>query len=400
MYKDLKLKLAEKIKNNNIKIGSDLREFRGVSDGDYFKNPYTDFIEISHIFNWTTGFFNGMSSLAYEFSGDNDFLKWNEQFYDEYLSKVNTMETMHDLGFLYSPYAVFMYNQTNDEKYKLMAIKAADELAKRYNPFGEYIRAWGRADNNTPKYVDAELAKDHFFTKGDGLAIIDCMMNLPLLFWASEASGNPFYRRIAIKHANTTVKHFIREDYSVKHAFRFNPEDGEPIGEENYCGFGIGSHWARGTAWAIYGFIIAYRYTKKQEYLDLSVKLCEKFIDLCESDFVPVWDFRLPKDAPAMPCNYKTSPWDVKNKENIKFNRDTSACAIVICAIKEILKHKSIATFADYKNNALKSLIDNYINTDLNTAGILKCQNGMNIYTSFGDYYFVEALCELKKEIW
>ena len=307
------------------------------------------------------------------------------------------METMHDLGFLYSLFAVYMHNLTGEEKYKTLAIKAADELAKRFNPFGNYIREWGRVDNCVPRYVDLELANDHFFQKGDGLAIIDCMMNLPLLFWASEATGNPFYKRVAICHADTTMKHFIREDFSVKHAFRFNPLTGESIGEENYCGYGVGSYWARGATWAIYGFAIAYRYTKREEYLDLSIKLCEKFVENCEDDFVPIWDFKLPKDAPATACSVKDPYRDIAKAENTKFNRDTSACAIAICAIKEILKHKKVESFEDYAKNATKSLIENYYNSDVNIPGILSEQNGWRTYTSFGDYFFMEAISDMKK---
>jgi len=400
MYNEVKKSVIKKIKNNTMIIRSNLREFRGCTDGQYFDVSMERVQEIGHIMNWTTGFWNGMALHAYEWSGDKELLEWNEQFFGEYFDKVHTMETMHDLGFLYSPYAVYMHNLTGEEKYKSLAVKAADELAKRFNPFGNYIRAWGRVDNCVPDYVDSELAKDGFFQNGDGLAIIDCMMNLPLLFWASESTGNPFYKRIAICHADITIKHFIREDYSVVHACRFNPLTGEYMHEENYCGYSNGSYWARGTTWAIYGFAIAYRYTKKEEYLDLSIKLCEKFIENCEADFVPIWDFRLPKDAPATACSIKDPAWDITKAENTKFNRDTSACAIAICAIKEILNHKKVDSFETYVQNAIKSLIENYYNNDVNIPGILAEQNGCRTYTSFGDYYFVEALLEKKKNIW
>jgi len=125
-------------------------------------------------------------------------------------------------------------------------------------------------------------------------------MNLPLLFWASETTKNPFYKRIATAHEDTTLKYFIRDDDSVYHAYRFDEETGEPIGGANYWGYSIESHWARGTAWAIYGFNIAYHYTNKKEYLDISLRLSRKFITLCEEDGIPIWDFRLPNDQPAL----------------------------------------------------------------------------------------------------
>lgn len=170
---------------------------------------------------------------------------------------------MHDLGFIYSPYAVMLYKITDDEKYKNIGIAAADALIKRFIPNGGYIRAWGRMDDVIPDYVDAQLAKDHFFTESRGLSIIDTMMNLPLLFWASETTGHPVYKNIAEAHIKTTLSHFIRPDGSVYHAFRFNTETDEAIGGANYCGYGVESHWARGTSWILYGLANAYGYTKK-----------------------------------------------------------------------------------------------------------------------------------------
>lgn len=132
-------------------------------------------------------------------------------------------------------------------------------------------------DDTVPAYVSSELAKDHFFTESRGLAIVDCMMNLPLLFWASEAEGNPRYAEVAKAHADMTLRYFVREDDSVCHAYRFD-EDGMPLGEENYCGFSKGSRWARGMAWAIYGYAICYSYTKDKRYLDVSERACRVFL--------------------------------------------------------------------------------------------------------------------------
>ena len=215
-------KLIKKIENNLDKIGNDLREFPGCNDGNYLVNR-DKAIKIGHIFNWTQSFFTGMALWAYADTQDEKFLKWAEQFKEAYSDKVfkTPLETMHDVGFLYSPYAVMLYSITKKEEYKQIALRAADALVMRYEPKGGYIRAWGRMDYKTPDYVDSELAKDHFFTESEGLAIIDCMMNLPLLFWASKVTGHVFYRRIAQMHADTTLKYFIRKDYSVCHAYRF-----------------------------------------------------------------------------------------------------------------------------------------------------------------------------------
>ena len=379
------------------KIGEDLREFPAQPDGQYFKGERENYRKLSHIFNWTQSFFTGMAYWSYKVTKDDKFLKWNYKFIEDYYKKVfeTPFETMHDTGFLYTPYAVAMYEVTGDPNMKKIGVKAADELAKRFVPSGGYIRAWGRMDDNTPEYVDGELAKDCFFTSSRGLVIVDCMMNLPLLFWASEVTGHPYYKRIAMAHADTIMRYFIREDNSVMHAYRFNEETGEPIGEENFCGFDKGSHWARGTSWAIYGFAIAYAYTKKEEYLDASIKLTKKFIELCEDDGIPVWDFRLPEDKPAMMYCGVMQPWidwDITDAQNKKYNRDTSAAAIVACGIFEIVKHIPDAKLIEYADKALNSLAEKYIDDSLDVPGLLKCQNGNMTYTSFGDYYFMEAL--------
>ena len=347
-----------------------MREFQGNVDGNYLKNK-DNAIELRHIFSWTQSFFTGMALWAYIDTGNKKFLDWAEQFKEIYKDKVfkTPMETMHDVGFLYSPYAVMLYHITGDESYKEIGVKAADALVMRYEPKGGYIRAWGRMDYQIPEYVDKELAKDHFFTESKGLAIIDCMMNLPLLFWASEVTGHPFYKRIALMHADTTMKYFVREDYSVMHAYRFSEETGEPIGEANYCGYANGSHWARGTSWAIYGFAIAYGYTGKTEYMDMAMKLLDKFMSECGGG-VPVWDFRLPAFAEKA--------------------LDTSSAAITLCGILEIEKHKKNNTLHKYKE-MLRASLEKYINYDVDVMGVLKEQNGEHKYTSFGDYFLIES---------
>ena len=370
--------LIEKIENNLDKIGNDLREFPGCYDGNYLVDR-DKAIKIGHIFNWTQSFFTGMALWAYADTQDEKFLKWAEQFKEAYSDKVfkTPLETMHDVGFLYSPYAVMLYSITKKEEYKQIALRAADALVMRYEPKGGYIRAWGRMDYKTPDYVDSELAKDHFFTESEGLAIIDCMMNLPLLFWASKVTGHVFYRRIAQMHADTTLKYFIRKDYSVCHAYRFSEETGEPAGEANYCGYSCGSHWARGTAWAIYGFAIAYNYTGKSKYMDASNALLDKFMRECDGE-MPLWDFKLP---------------DYEEKA-----ADTSAAAVVLCGIIEIEKHKTNIRLQNYKA-LLRNKLEKYIDFDENVMGILKEQNGCHVYTSFGDYYLIESCMKEHSDI-
>ena len=406
MYEKVLQTLVKKTETNMEHIGGNLREVAGRQDGMYFKDGFDTAIPLSHIFNWMQSFITGEACLAYHVTKDEKFLRWNYQYYQDYYDKVfkTPFETMHDTGFLYTPYAVAMYDITGDPKMKEIGVKAADELAKRFNPKGGYIRAWGRMDDNVPPYVDEELAKNHFFTESKGLAIVDCMMNIPLLFWASKVTGHPYYARVAEIHADTTLKYFVRDDDSVCHAWRFNEETGESLGEENYCGFGIGSHWSRGTAWAIYGFAIAYDYTKKPEYLDATTRLATKFLELCGGK-VPIWDFRLPKETPAIYCG-KPSPeytWDITNPENRKYVMDSSAAAITVCGIYEILRHEKNEFLEQGAESLLKDVCERYFDPDPTVPGMIHTQNGTGHYAAYGDYYFMEALTMKQygvKRIW
>lgn len=373
-------KISDKIRKNICEIGDNLAEFPANESGRYFETVGR---KLYHIFNWTQSFYTGTAYWAYRICGDETLMKWLYGYYDTYSAKVfeTPMDTMHDLGFLYVPYAVAIYKLNGDPNMKKIAVKAADELAKRFDPKGGYIRAWGRMDNKIPEYVSDELAKDGFFTEGEGKAIIDCMMNLPLLLFAGEITGHPYYTRIAECHADTTLKYFVRNDYSVCHAYLFDVKSGKALHEANNCGYAVGSHWARGTAWAVYGFALIYSYVKKEEYIDTAVNLCLKFIDECKGG-LPVWDFRLPDT-------------DEKNK-------DTSAAAIMMCAARKILKYTDNEKIKDFLSDTEEKIIP-YIDLSHDNNGLLKEQNGNHTYASYGDYFITEYFCEKylnAKNIW
>ena len=371
-------KLIGKIRRNIRLIRDDLREFPASREGDYL--PHREqAIPLSHIFNWTQSFFPGMALWAYLDTGDEDFLKWALCFKGQYEDKVfrAPMETMHDLGFLYSPYAVMLYEITGDETFKAMAIRAADALAMRFIPRGQFIRAWGRMDDVIPDYIDPTLAKNCFFRESTGLAIVDSMMNLPLLFRASVWTGHPFYRRVAMAHADTTLRFFLREDHSVCHAYRFSEETGEPLGEANYCGYSNGSHWARGTAWAIYGFALAYGYTGETRYLDAAGRLLDKFMREC-GEGLPAWDFRLP-------------PGEARNP-------DSSAAAIALCGVMELQKKIERPALEAFKRR-LRGWLEPCVDEDETRMGLLREQNGLHTYAPYGDYFLVESMMKEASDI-
>jgi unsaturated chondroitin disaccharide hydrolase len=351
-----------------------------AENGDYTGWP-EGFFEIG---NWTNGFFAGMGVLALRSTGDDAFLRLLEgiePLFQQKLQDENAVNTMHDLGFLYSPFAVALYQHTGDARYRELALKAAQTLADRFIPKGGYFRAWGRMDEQGTDY--------------DGLAIIDCLMNMPLLYRASEESGNPKFREMAVRHTNTTLANFVRSDDSVYHAYRFDVATGAPDRPENYCGHSVESHWARGNTWAMYGFALAYRHGGDPAHLDASLRVTRKFIECLGQDVVPVWDFRLSPGYPPL--------------------KDSSAGAIAICAIQELesLGHAEPAMI-HVKNEMLAKLLSpEYFDADPSVRGVLRLgevgdsydanrrlYHAKNAYTSFGDYYLMQAVArELGQEI-
>ncbi len=339
-------------------------------DGNYFANP-EGFFDIG---NWTSSFFTGMALLAFEVTRDAELLKHANRLAGVYREKVTRArrDTMHDLGFLYSLYSVALHRLTGEAEHRTTALLAADELAKRFITPGRYLRAWGRMDEHGTAY--------------DGLAIIDCLMNLPLLFWAARETGRGFYHELAVQHADTTLAHFVRADDSVCHAFRFDVATGAPQRPANYCGYAVDSHWARGTAWAIYGFALAFRHTRDARYLEASMRLAKKFAALLDAELVPPWDFRLPKNAPPL--------------------RDSSAAAIAVCGLDELTAHRPDAALAMQADALLRRLCaEKYLDTNLACPGVLRAAEvgdgagdppgtikPQSVYASWGDYYFMEAL--------
>lgn len=331
--------------------------------GEY-SNWKEGFFEIG---NWTTSFFTGMALIAWNETEDEHFIRKVldlDPLYQSKMSGEHALDTMHDLGFLYSLHSVALFKLTGEPRHRELGLKAAELLAGRFFPEGNYINAWGRMDGT--------------ITDFSHMAIIDCMMNLPLLYWASEETGDPRFKEIAIRHSDTTLANFIREDDSVFHAYRFDAATGAPARGENYCGYGVDTHWARGTAWAIYGFAMGYRRTGDERYLDASLRVARKFISLLDKEIVPIWDFRLPDDP----------------KVQI---RDSSAASIAVCGFQEL----EAAGKAEPAMTACKhALLDRlctpaYLDTDPAVRGVLKHgQVGMAIdaYTSWGDYYLMEAL--------
>src|ERR1039457_6995213 len=346
-----------KTRANIKRLADEPKSAAWAVNGNYF-----DFNEgFYEIGNWTSSFFTGMALLAWQETEDEYFLNQVLRLAPHYREKVFTrhLDTHHDLGFLYSLYSVALYKLTGDRQLRKVGLRAAEVLSQRFNEKGNFIRAWGHMNT----------------TEFDNMAIIDCLMNLPLLYWASNETGDNKYHNIVVRHADMALKCFVRPDDSVFHAFYFDLKTGKPIGPDNFCGNGKDSYWARGAAWAIYGFALSYGYTRNQKYLDAAVRLARKFIAQLDKEVVPVWDFRLPGNAQPV--------------------RDASAAVVAVCGFQELTKHHGADLEILKAKHALLDRVcsEDYLDSNDACPGVLKSAYGdKNAYSSWGDYFLMEAL--------
>ncbi len=317
--------------------------------------------------NWTHSFLNGIIAYLYfHFKEEKylDYLLKQKEIYTTLLFD-NEKEISHDVGFMYSLYAVAMYKLTGDSDFKKLALKAADEIGKRYQFKANVVQA----------FYDMRVRG---ITDDIALIIVDDMMNMQLLMWAYEETGHSFYRSVYTNHIENSIKTLIRDDYSVRHAYHFDARSGSPLTEMNYCGYSIGTHWARGTAWMIYGLTAVLMHTGANERYFLPLKgVAEKYVSLLGEDFVPVWDFRLPEGAPHM--------------------TDTSAAVISASAFVEFgklnIKDEEKNKHRNVAENTLNSICENYMAEDSAENVINGGQSGNNESgTIWGDYFFTELL--------
>ena len=235
-----------------------------VAERNRHKIPYTtqdgvfDDCSGDKICWWTNGFWGGMMWQLYHATKEEMYREIaleNEEKLDANLMLAGGMD--HDSGFRWLPTAVADYKVTGSKKAFNRGLLAANDMAGRFNPAGRFIRAWNDGGDGSKA----------------GWAIIDCMMNLPLLYWAWEETNDPRYLQIATLHADTAMKYFIREDGSSNHIVAFDPATGEYVDTFGGQGYAQGSSWTRGQAWALYGFILSYLHTKKESYLNTAKRV-------------------------------------------------------------------------------------------------------------------------------
>lgn len=318
---------------------------------------------------WTNGFWGGILWLLYQDTGEDRYARIariSEECMDRCFSDFYGLH--HDVGFMYVPTAVADYRLTGNEASRKRAMHAANLLAGRFNPAGRFIRAWNDLENEDTR----------------GWAIIDCMFNLSLLYWASEESGDPRFRHIAMMHADTVMQYFVRPDGSVNHIVEFDPETGEMVRSLGGQGYGEGSSWTRGQGWALYGFMISYIHTGKQEYLDTAKKVAH-YCMACipESGLIPV-DFRQP-EQPAY--------------------EDSCGACVIAGGLLELAGRLPAPEQAVYRNAALRILraIDGQ-RADWSDSCDAIVQNCSAAYhadrhhftMTYADYFFIEAVYKLR----
>lgn len=318
--------------------------------------------------NWLSGFLSGELWNVYDVSQNEQLKKYALAQADNLLA-YSKLDNTHDMGFIFLPSCVKAFQETGEEKYRKAALEAAEMLAKRFNKNGNFIRAWGTLN-------DPDKA---------GWIIIDTMMNLELLFWASQQTGNLEYYDIAYKHALTTLREIVRSNFSSYHVVEFNPSNGNVIAKHTHQGYADESTWARGQAWGIYGFANAYKYTGDERFLVASTKMADYFLARLPSDLIPVWDL------------------DLNGKDEL---RDASAAAIAasgLFILSDISKTKeNIEKYSGMAMKIISSLVNNYLFTKSKRAkeeGILlhtiyHYHKKWGVDESFpaGDYYLTEAL--------
>ena len=325
--------------------------------------------------DWCSGFWPGVLWYVYEYTKDNQ-TKTSAAGFSHSLFPLGYKSAIdHDLGFQTYCSIGNGYRLTGDAGYKKVLLKAADTLAKLFNPKVGTILSWPR------KVPDVDWPLRHN-------TIMDNMINLELLFWASKNGGDKKLYDMAVSHAATTMKNHFRPDYTSYHVVLYDTATGKKVKGITHQGYSDASMWARGQAWAIYGFTMVYRETRDKRFLDFVQKVTDVYLKKLPADLIPYWDF----DAPDIP----------------RAPRDASAAAVTASALLELstfVTDKSKAKI--YRNKAEQMLAslssEHYQSRNANNAFLLHSTGhkpaGSEIDASiiYADYYYIEALLRLKK---
>lgn len=359
------------------------RQYKGhlavIDSVGHFVNPRTVLPDGStwyvDVDDWCSGFFPGSLWYLGELTGDSD---WNKRAaaYTETLDTVQYLTWHHDVGFMIGSSYLNGYRLAGHEQYVPVVVNAARSLATRFRPGAGVIQSW-----NVDKGWQSER----------GWAcpvIIDNMMNLEILFEATRFTGDSTYYNVAVSHANTTLANHFRADNSCYHVVDYDPETGDVRKRQTAQGYADESSWARGQAWALYGYTMCYRYTGDKRYLDHAVKVCDMIFSdpSMPDDLVPYWDY----DAPGIPDE----------------PRDASAAACTASALYELSTYLPDGGYKDLADKVMTSLASPAYRAATGTNGHFLLMHSVgsiphgheiDVPINYADYYFLEALLRKRR---
>ncbi len=327
---------------------------------------------------WCSGFFPGVLWHLYENSGDTTTLRYARMFTDRVEREKHTTDN-HDVGFMLFCSFGNGLRLTGDARYAEVLQTGAGSLATRFRPQVGLIRSW-----------------DHSRDKWQYPVIIDNMMNLELMMWAAENTGDENFRHIALSHADATMVNHFRDDHSSWHVVSYDTLSGKPHIRQTHQGLSDSSAWSRGQAWGLYGYTMMYRLAGDERYLRHAQGIADFLINHpnMPADCIPYWDFDVPDPAgaPAPP-------------------RDVSAAAIMASALIELADFSTPELAEEYMRMAerqVRTLASPEYTAPYGENGGFILMHGTGAYPfgsevdvplTYADYYYMEALTRLKRKI-
>ena len=327
---------------------------------------------------WGNGFWTGIIWHAYELTGDEKYKKAALSQIPSYTKRI--VEKLgvnhHDMGFVYTPSCVAAWKLAGSEEAKQAAIMAAEHLCTRYHDKGQFIQAWGNVDDPLSYRL-----------------IIDCLLNIPLLYWTAEVTGDKSFDEKAYNHFNSTIEVCCRADASTYHTYYFDPKTGEPLKGVTHQGAFDDSAWARGQAWGIYGPMLTYIYKKDDRALQVFKATTNYLLNNLPEDYIPYWDLSF-KDGDGEP-------------------KDSSTATIAMCGMLEAIKYMDESDplrgiYVNAIKHMMNVLIDSYLSKDVpESNGLLLHQVyakpqgiGVDEHNIWGDYFYMEALHRMLDPDW
>ena len=361
----------ERIERNLLTFSKSFPD-NSTRSGIYYPRIPRNYTVVGGNSGWTTGFWTGQLWLAFELTGSTRFKLAAQEHSESFRARLENRIDLdhHDLGFLYTPSTIADYRLTRSHRARDTAIGAATELMNRYLPAAGIFQAWGHLN-------DAEQR---------GRTIVDCLMNLPLLYFAARETGEARFARAAKLHARQTANFLVRSDGTTHHTYYFDVDSGAPRHGRTRQGAADDSCWARGQAWAIYGFALMFLNTGDASFLETSARVADIFI------------VKLPTDRIAY--------WDLIYGDDSNEPRDSSACAIAVCGLIELSELLGGIRGASYMQSALdimEALIRRcspaFGGNGLMSRGTHNRPKGLGVDESnlWGDYFYFEALLRLQR---